>query len=647
MARPIVLSNGRLHVGLNQYGLVHDFYYPYVGFENHAAGPHTRHRIGVWTDGIMSWLDDDAAWEFTHSYPHTALIGHTTARNLALGVVLEFDDMVDCDSDVFMRNIHVINTRDHRRTIRLFMHQAFVIGDSRSNTDTCQYLPDNHALLHYRGRRVFIVSAESGHHEFDQYSIGLFDIEGREGTYRDADDGELSMSAVEHGRVDSTLRLMLDIDAQDSARASYWIAAGTTLRQAMVHHRLIQREGVHKHFEATHNWWQHWLRPTLKFSSRIPAQYRSECIRSAMIIKSHCDSRGAVIASTDTNMLNYSRDAYGYCWPRDGAYAVWPLMRLGYQEEPLNFFTFCRRNLHPNGYLMHKYRADGALGSSWHPYLHANGQVAPPIQEDETALVLFVFVQFYQLHPSAKLLHDYYADMVVPMAGFLAEYIDTPTGLPAASYDLWEQKFYITTYTTAVVYAALQAAAELADAAHDAANAVRWREAAQAISEAAHQHLYDGDSGQLVKGLYYQDGQRQRDTTPDIATFFGVFMYGLFAPDSPEFRGTLASMEREFAIDGTRGIPRFADDAYNRSAASGSNAWPVTTLWMAQYYLESGDRERALGLLEWVRAHAWPSGVMAEQVDLATDQIVSVAPLTWSHAEYISTLLDMVIGAKQ
>ena len=75
-----------------------------------------------------------------------------------------------------------------------------------------------------------------------------------------------------------------------------------------------------------------------------------------MVVKSHIDKRGAVIASTDTTMLNYSRDAYGYRWPRDGAYALWPLIRLGYVTEPRRFFEFTCRGLHQSGYLMHKYQ---------------------------------------------------------------------------------------------------------------------------------------------------------------------------------------------------------------------------------------------------------------------------------------------------
>jgi len=183
MGRPLVLSNGELHIGINKYGLVHDFYFPYVGLENHAAGKSLRHRVGVWVDGKVSWLDEPG-WEFSFRYFHRALIGHTVARNDEIGILLEFDDVVDANISAFMRNVHVVNMRPVERDVRLFMHQAFDIGDARSNTDTAQYLPDNHAILHYRGRRAFIISATTSDGvPFDQYTVGLFGIEGREGTY--------------------------------------------------------------------------------------------------------------------------------------------------------------------------------------------------------------------------------------------------------------------------------------------------------------------------------------------------------------------------------------------------------------------------------------------------------------------------------
>ena len=50
MGRPVVLSNGQLFVGLDERGLVHDFYYPYVGLENLANARSSQHKIGVWVD---------------------------------------------------------------------------------------------------------------------------------------------------------------------------------------------------------------------------------------------------------------------------------------------------------------------------------------------------------------------------------------------------------------------------------------------------------------------------------------------------------------------------------------------------------------------------------------------------------------------
>ena len=647
MARPIVLSNGELHVGLNGFGTVHDFYFPYVGFENHSAGGNLRHKVGVWIDGDLSWIDDPKnppnEWTFKFRYPHSALIGHTIAKNDRMGIILEFDDFVDAHMSVFIRNIHIVNLRGQDREVRLFMHQAFVIGDSRSNTDTAQYLPDNDAILHYRGRRAFIISGNYNNMPFDQYTVGLFGIEGKEGTYCDANDGELGMNNVEHGRVDSTIRFKVNIDANSSQRVHYWIAAGTSTREALYIHKQIQDEGAMYHMQRTADWWLEWLKPTYAIIDKIEPEYRTTFLQSMMILKSQTDKRGAIIASTDTSMLNYSRDAYGYSWPRDGAYALWPLIRMGYTDEVYRFFEFTKRGLHSDGYMMHKYRADGALGSSWHSYVH-DGIIAPPIQEDETALPLFVFAQYYQMHPEPSLLKEFYKSMVVPMADFMASYVDTATGLPRPSYDLWEQTFQISTYTTSVTYAALLAASDLASAANDPNNAVKWRSAALDIQVAAHKYLYNNNRKVFYRGVWVQGGKVIYDDVVDCSSVFGVYIFGLFATDSEEVLSSISTIEQLFGInDGKIGLPRYENDEYRRAhPETTGNYWFITSLWLAQYYIDTRCTDKALNILNWVKSHAMDSGVMGEQLDPITNEIISPAPLTWTHAEYISTLLDLI-----
>lgn len=642
VARPIVLSNGELHVGINKYGAVHDFYYPYVGYENHAAGAGLRHRVGVYVDGHLSWTDD-GSWEFTFSYPGTALIGYIQAINRNLAILLEFDDAVDAEMSVFMRNIHIVNLGDNNRDLKLYMYQAFAIGDSRSNTDTAQYLPDNDALLHYRGRRAFIISGAAENGAFDQYTIGLFGDEGHEGSYRDAEDGQLSSNPVEHGRVDSIIGFSLQLNAHSSSRVHYWVAAGMSTREALFIHRQLQEKGLHQRLETTANWWQEWLAPAKDIASRLPEIHRVHFIESLMIIKSQIDKRGAVIASTDSSLLNYSKDNYAYCWPRDGANTIWPLIRLGYYQEAYRFFEFCQRAMRPGGYVMHKYRADGALGSSWHPYVH-NDTVAPPIQEDETALIVFVFVQFYMLSKDSSLIKDFYHSMIMPMANFMASYIDTTTGLPKPSYDLWEERFLINTHTTAVTYAALLAAADLAVVAGDNKNAVKWQTAADSIQASAQKYLYNADRKVMYRGLIVENGQINYDSTIDTAAVFGAYMFGLFGSQSAEMAASIDTVKQTFNITAEQpGLPRYESDLYRRSQPNiTGNWWYISSLWLAQYNLEEGIRQDAEYTLKWVVDRMLPTGMMGEQIDPITNEIIAPAPLTWSHAEYLSTLIDLL-----
>lgn len=647
MARPIVLSNGELHVGLNHYGLVHDLYFPYVGYENHSAGKSLRHKVGIWVDGSISWLDSDGNWRFSFSYPHGSLIGHTVAHNDRIGITLEFDDCVDAQMSAFLRNIHVINRRDNERDIRLFMHQAFVIGDSHSNTDTGQYLPDSRAILHYRGHRAFVISGSYDGHSFDQHSIGLFSIEGHEGTFRDADDGELCNSNVEHGRVDSTIRFKMQIGPQSSTRVNYWIAAGRSTRLALFVHKQIKEEGVNSRTSQTADWWHEWLKPAQKTAEKLPKEYRQSFLQSVMIIKSQTDMRGAVIASTDTTLLNYSRDAYAYCWPRDGSFVLWPLIRMGYKDEAYRFFEFCKKGLHPNGYLMHKYRADGALGSSWHPYMH-DGVVAPPIQEDETAIVLFVFAQYFQLHKTPELIKNFYQDMVVPMADFLASYVHDETGLPKPSYDLWEQVFMTTTYTVSVVYGALLAASDIAEQSNDPDSAVRWRSSAEDIYSAAHKHLFNEERQAFYKGLNVKDNQIIKDATIDTSSAFGAYMFGLFDAESSEVKSSVATVKRLFGInDGAIGLPRYENDDYRRSNHEiTGNLWFINSLWLAQYCIDTDDNDTAFKIIDWVKQNSLSTGMMFEQMDPSSGELISPAPLSWTQAEYLSTLLDAIVKDK-
>lgn len=647
MGRPIVLSNGTMHVGINYYGEVHDFYYPYVGLENHSMANHLRHRIGVWVEGHFSWLDD-GAWTVEATYYDNTLIGLTRATNKDLGVTLELQDAVDAHENVFMRNVHVINEFNREREVRLFMHQMFLIYNSL-NGDTAQYLPGETAILHYKGRRAFVVGGQN--HEgkpFDQYSVGLFNLGSDDGTYRDAEDGELARNNVEHGTVDSVIGFTQRLEAHGSTRVSYWVAAAKTQQAAIDLHRHTKEQGVFERLRVTHQFWQLWLEPAEQMISQMPEEMRGAVRKSLLVLKSHMDKHGAVIASTDTTMKNYARDAYAYCWPRDAVFALWPLLRLGYRDELTAFFDFCRSGLHKDGYLMHKYQPDGAPGSSWHPYIVGNRSIAP-IQEDETAGVVFLFGQYYEVTNDKNMLTEFYDSLIKPMANFMISYVDETTKLPHATYDLWEEKFLTTTYSTALVYAALLSAVRLAEVMGQNDDAVRWQAVADDMRAGAQAILYNSDKQFFYKGYVHKSADAKRDImyddTIDVSSFYGVFMFGLFDLDSAEVQNSFRTIERTFKVSeqDVLPLPRYEHDAYNRvEQDSMGNPWFITTLWQAQYFLETNRAPEARKILDWVQAQMLATGVLSEQINPYTHAFLSVAPLAWSQAEFINTALDLL-----
>lgn len=637
MARPIILSNGEMHVGLNNFGLVHDFYYPYVGLENHTAAKKLRWLVGVWVDGQLSWLDD-GSWSTQCNYHHESLISHTIALHDELGIRLEFDDCVDNSQAAFLRSVHVYNVADREREIRLFFHQVLVISDSHMS-DTVQYLPSEQALLHYKGHRAFVVTLNHADgRPLDDYSVGLFGIEGKEGTYRDAEDGELAKNNVEHGRVDSVASLRFTVGANSSARAHYVVAAGKSTREALQISKRVRDNGLVHQLLKTAESWHEWLKPAKHLAEKLPREYREPFLRSALLVKAHQDKRGGVIASTDTTMLNYSRDSYAYCWPRDAAYCVWPLLRMGYTDEALQFFSFCRRALNEDGYLAHKYQSDGALGSSWHPYVHGE-LTGPPIQTDETAIVLFLFGQYYRLHPDTKFLREYYSTLIQPMANFLASYVDDD-GLPKPSYDIWEEKYLTHTYSVALTYACLNEAIILAEALEANDDAVHWRTVAEGIA-AQRNRFYNKQRKFFYKGLLQNEKELVHDETIDSSSLFGVFMYGLFDIDSPEVHDSYQTLQATLVSEEVAVI-RYEGDDYYRVNPSSSNPWPVTSLWFAQYAMEAGDMERAHMTLRWITDKMSTSGTLPEQLSPLEHKPLSVSPLAWSHAELLSALLDMI-----
>lgn len=638
MARSAILGNGTVAVGIDDKGLVHDFYFPYIGLENLNNARMTPHLIGVFVEGRFSWINDDS-WTSKVVLSDEAMYVTSIHTNESMKIELTMRSYVDTRYNAFIRHIDILNLDDTEKEVRIFFHQAFQISrDGRS--DTAMYVPDGHYLLDYKGRSSLLIKAQfRDGTDFDQYAVGNYGIEGKEGTYKDAEDGELSMSAIEHAGVDSVLRLVTKIPAREKRSLNYWVAVSTSQFAAKKTNDFMLSQSVESRFEVNKEYWSEWLRPAGNTLSYLGKEYRKATITSLFTIKAHIDKHGGIIASCDSSIYNYGRDYYSYVWPRDGAFAIWPFIKLGLYDEPKKFFEFCRDILSPDGYMMHKYQPDKSIGSTWHPLVH-DDMSEMAIQEDETALVLVMIGEYLNYSGDVKFVTSMYDGMIKKMADFLAKYIDEQTGLPHASYDLWEEKFLTTTFSTGATYKALHVAASIAQTLGLNDDHDLWIRVATTMRKQS-EAFYNPNDKYLHKGyLLKKDGSLSFDSTLDVSSLYSSFTFN-YAPSKESIVNTAIAIEEQI-LDKTPsgGTPRYKNDAYFRENESSlGNPWFVSTLWMAQFYARIGQLDRTKQYIDWAMSKAMPSGVLAEQINPETSEPVSVTPLVWSHAELINTIL--------
>jgi GH15 family glucan-1,4-alpha-glucosidase len=593
--------------------------------------------MGIWVDGQFTWTDD-GSWEIIVDFEPDALISDIKLHSAKLMLSIHCQDFVDQEVNALIRHITVTNEADNDRDIRLFMHQVFEISRS-GRADTAIYVPDDHYILDYKGRYCLLIAGKfADGADFDQYAVGNYGIEGKAGTFLDAQDGELSNNAVEHGGVDSVLRFRKQVPSRQSMAVDYWVIAGSSQTDVQNVHVGFKQQNIDDRMRHVRQHWQQWLGGG---DVEVPDFHKISLQHSLMIIKAHCDERGSVLASGDSSIFNYGRDYYCYCWPRDAAYALWPLIRLGHFDEAKQFFEFARDTRHKDGYLMHKYQPDRAIGSTWHPLVHGRRKELA-IQEDETASVIFMLGEYLETSKDETFVKNMFHSFIVPAANFMCSFIDDSTGLPHASYDLWEEKFLTSTYTVCTVIAGLKTAAKIAVAIDSPDESVKWLKTAESIKSNLDK-LYHAD-GYFVKGfLLQEDGSLSYDNTLDISSLYGPFMFAGLPMSDERLKSTAQHVEhRIFNATPSGGVLRYENDNYFLTKRQYiGNPWVVTTLWFAQYQASAGNTEQARTLLDWALARQLPSGVLSEQFDPETGSPLSVTPLVWSHAEMVNTLLDL------
>lgn len=510
----LLLSNGSLAVNLNESGAVYELYFPFVGGNNALMRNALPHKVGLFADGAIHWLDD-GTWNIKLSYYPGRPISHVVADNPWLNFRVEIQDFVDYDLNVLVRNFHVINTANRPRHAKLYLYQSFVL--SQHDDDTVEYLPAGTvpqlklpAICHY-GQLAAYAATGYVYNQKDAgwsgFSVGRFgnDASGENymaGTWYDAADGGLSGNPIEHGLTDSIMEFNLDIAPLASARVCYHLAAGADYNAAVTELSKFAREDIASRLRNTNDHWAEWIKPALGAlnTRQQSAQYPidlAKYINDLVALKAATDNHGAVISDLlryecesgdPLKPLAHPAGSNQHCQVMAAAYAAPCYAYLGYTKEVLSLYNYLARVQADSVYFNDRYRADCAPIGNRHALVQ-NGKPVSPVELDVVAMLIlgfnFAVRQALQMGDKVTEWKSIYKKLIAPLATKLANSVDHDRLRLRPSYRSWgrDNDYSLSVEVDAMVQRALYALADLADEQFkDDAGSISYRMAAEAIN---------------------------------------------------------------------------------------------------------------------------------------------------------------------
>lgn len=648
MPKDIPVSNGSLLLNFDSDYQIRDIYFPFIGQENHSG--EQPFRFGVWVDGQYSQIS--RTWQIDLRYHNDSLVTDVVLKNKALGLELRCSDVVDLDSNVYVKKIQVNNLQGKVRQVRLFFSHDFLLYGNDIG-GTAYFDPRTCSIIHYKQNRYFLMSSWA----HDQWGAKHFTCGRRENPENgnEVENGELSGQPSAWGSPYSTLGIWLDLPANGKIDAYYWMAAGTHYAEVAKLNLEVHQKTPEEIIRRSLEYWKAWVhKDSLHIKDCLPASVTDIFNRSLLILRTQIDDNGAIIAANDSDIIRFGKDTYSYMWGRDGAFVAVALAKAGYSHICMKYFEFCARILSEEGYLFQHYNPDGSLASNWHSWL-VDGKEVLPIQEDSTALTLWALWIHYESTKDVEFIRPLYNKLIKKAADFLVRYRDPETLLPLPSYDLWEERYALHTYTVASVIAGLRAAQNFAKLFRDNDRAVKYKAVADEMTAGISQYLYhDGLKRFARSGSRINGGYRLNEVI-DIS-LLSLVTLNVFDPKDPRMIDTANAVREQLWLKTpVEGCARYEGDVYQRADDSPQdipgNPWFIATLWLAEYFIDQAENqqqlETALPYLEWCVKNALPSGVLAEQVHPVNGSPLCVSPLTWSHSAFVWTVLKYTDKSKQ
>ncbi len=181
-----------------------------------------------------------------------------------------------------------------------------------------------------------------------------------------------------------------------------------------------------------------------------------------------------------------------------------------------------------------------------------------PIQENESALVLWALWHHFDKYRDIESIKPLYKTSIKKVADFLVKFRDSETKLPLPSYDLWEERLGVHTFTVSSVCGALTSASNFTAAFGELELSKLYRNTAEEIKKAMGKYMYLKDQKRFARTVTFdKNGGVVVDATLD-ASLYGLFAFGAYDVNDVE-----QLCDKLCCNTDVGGLARYEDDPYS------------------------------------------------------------------------------------
>jgi alpha,alpha-trehalase len=395
----------------------------------------------------------------------------------------------------------------------------------------------------------------------------------------------------------------------------------------------LTHEQIAGELEETERFWREW-------SDRCEYEgpYKEQVVRSALVLKALTNGpTGAIIAAATTSLPEEIGGVrnwdYRFSWLRDSALTLNALFAGGYREEAHAYMDWLKRTT--AGRAKDLQIMYGVGGERFLPEVeldHLEGyRGSRPVRIGNGAASQFQLDVFGELLDTVWLYRRHGGEVDAVFWEFL-------TRVGGAVLDLWsepdqgiweirgEPRHFV--YSKVMAWVALDRLVRLAELDGREGDVESWRTAREEIRELVEREGVDGS----IFTQSFGDGGKLD------ASNLMIPIVGFVPHDDPRARATVERIADELSVDGF--VYRYVTDGVD--GLSGDEAtFAICSFWLVECLARGGEGERARELFERLLSFCNDVGLLGEEIDPHSGEMLGNFPQAFSHLGLIQAAIAL------